>query len=114
MSSGTQNAKGQSYALMNFYSKCYATKYGNEPLVNRYRERWGFQDMIESVGEKPAMAIIEYYFEIQSSHTTRYLFNNFDALYKGLEARTLDREKRKRIMQQTRERMERLENESRG
>ena len=60
MSSGVPSVKGQSYALMNFYSKCYVTKYGNEPLVNRYRERWGFQDMIESVGEKSAMAIIQY------------------------------------------------------
>lgn len=114
MSSEAQNARSQSYALMHMFSKCYEKKYGQKPLINRYRERWGFQDMVDSIGEEDSKAVIEYYFEISSSnHTCKYLFNNFDILKRNLDARTQDREKRARLRQQTKERME-LADESRS
>ncbi len=39
-----------SYALISLYENLYLDKYGKRPVVNRYREKWGMQDVIESVG----------------------------------------------------------------
>ena len=106
MSSGAQGVSGQAYGLLHLYTKCYEKRYGKKPLVNRYRERWGFQDMLDSLGERDAKEVIEYYFETSaSSHTIKYLFNNFDVLKRNLDARTADRERRKLLMQQTKERL---------
>lgn len=107
------SAKNQSNVLINLFISKYQQKYGKKPVLNRFRERWGFQDMIDSVGFEDSQRIIEFYFEIPAtSHTCKHLFYNFDNMLSNMEAREQDRAERRRIMEQTKQRMKE-KNESR-
>ena len=69
------NAQKLSYALFDYYCLCYKNKYGIDPVVNRYRDRWGFQDMAESMQLEDCKRVIQYYFKTSSpGHKVRDLF----------------------------------------
>ena len=38
------------YALVSLYISLYKNRYNKQPLVNRYREKWAMQDVIDTVG----------------------------------------------------------------
>jgi hypothetical protein len=101
------SAKNQSNLLLNLFVKCYEERYKRKPTVNRFRERWGFQDMIDSVGFEESENIIRFYFEIPAAdHTCRHLFYNFDTMQTNMQLRAKDRAERAALREQTRERME--------
>ena len=94
------------YALISEYQRCYKKKYGNVPRVNVYRERWGMEDMIQSVGFDRAKELISYYFECERpGHPLQWLFYNFDKLDDMKMAVDDDRLARERTIQHTKERM---------
>lgn len=76
------------------------------PVVNRYKEKWAFQDMIDSIGYERSRDVIEYYFQIDGTHQLNKLFNTFDVLDRSLTERDADREYRARLREETRKRME--------
>jgi hypothetical protein len=74
--------------------------------LNKYREKWGFQDMIDSIGYDRAVEVMKFYFETPAPWTTTQLFNTFDRLDDSLRKRDADRERRAILREQTRQRME--------
>jgi hypothetical protein len=38
------------YVLMGLYQSLYEDRYGRKPSINKYREKWAMQDVIDSVG----------------------------------------------------------------
>ena len=107
MTSGKRTTKSESNALLTLFIKCYEERYGSKPIVNRYRERWGFQDMIDSVGYATSEEIIKFYFSVPAtSHTCKHLFYNFDDMQRNMYARDRDRIDRQILREQTKRRME--------
>ena len=51
----------QAYALVSLYIALYKTRYGKPPMVNRYREKWAMQDVIDTLDFSRAKEILEYY-----------------------------------------------------
>lgn len=100
------------YQLIDLYALLYGEKYGKKPVLNKYQLRWGFLDMIESIGYDESVEVIKHYFGIaRPNHTTGWLFNNFDNLYGEIESIREDRERRRRIRERTERLVRERENE---
>jgi hypothetical protein len=97
----------RTYALIDLYALLYTDRYKKKPTINKYRDKWGFLDMIDSVGYERSVEITKYYFLLdKSAHPLNWLFNNFDKLDTELSARDADRQRRARLREQTARRME--------
>lgn len=69
------------YILLTLYQNLFSEKYGRSPSINKFREKWGMQDVIDSVGFDRAKQLIEYYFTTpKANHTLQFFFYNFDRL----------------------------------
>jgi HEPN domain-containing protein len=86
----------QANALITSYVKLYKDKYQTAPIINRYRDRWGFQAMIEDLGRSDAQAVLLYYFELSGSHDVTTLFRSYDELHKQ---RLAEEEDKRRVAQ---------------
>ena len=69
------------YILITHYQSLYKTKYGKVPAINKFREKWGMQDVIDSVGFVRAKELLEYYFSTgKTGHPLQFFFYNFDKI----------------------------------
>lgn len=95
------------YALIDLYVLLYTQKMNRKPSVNKYRDKWGFGDMVDSLEYERSVEVLKYYFSLdRSDYPLNYLFNNFDRLDEKITERDKDREYRKKLMKQTQERVE--------
>lgn len=99
-------AQKQPYMLISLFEHLFEQRAGRKLTLNKYREKWGFQDMIDSVGYDRAVEIIKFYFSTDNQWTTSHLFNVFDKLDDSLRKRDEDRVKRAKLREETRLRME--------
>lgn len=75
------NKKAEPFILLGIYQKLYKEKYKKEARVNKYRDKWAMQDVIDSVGYVRAIELIEYYFAIdRADHYLPFFFYNFDKI----------------------------------
>jgi hypothetical protein len=92
----------QAYTLVSLYISLYKSKYNKQPLVNRYREKWAFQDVIDTVGFDRSKELLEYYFKCnKTGHPLNWFLYNFDRLDDALVKSEQDTERRKLIRQNT-------------
>ncbi len=90
------------YILLSSYEGLYAEKYNKKPRLNKYREKWAMQDVIDSVGYSRAKEILEYYFKTgKSGHPLSFFYNNFDRLEDMMIQIEKDKENRERLLEQT-------------
>lgn len=69
------------YILISFYETLYFQKYSKKPRLNKFREKWAMQDVIDSVGYERAKELLEYYFKTsKSGHPLSFFFYNFDRI----------------------------------
>jgi len=69
------------YILLSIYQNMYQEKYGKAPFLNKYREKWAMQDVIDSVGFDRARDLIEYYFTTgKHGHPIQFFFFNLDKI----------------------------------
>lgn len=98
-----------SKGLVTHYSKCYELKYGLKPIINVYRDRWGFVDMLDEPSSIPydvCKRVIEYYFRTTTSgHPLKNLFHNFDHLLRSMQEREEDDLKRAQLRKETEKRV---------
>lgn len=103
------------YALLGFYEKCYTEKYGNKPKYNKYREKWGVQDLIDTVGFDRAKDLLSYYFRIdRPNHQLQWFLYNFDKLDDMLVQIEKDKARRTMLLEQTKRMVEENEHRSSG
>jgi hypothetical protein len=75
------NKKSEPYILLGIYQKLYKEKYGKQPKVNKYRDKWAMQDVIDSVGYERALELVNYYFHIdRADHSLIFFLYNFDKM----------------------------------
>lgn len=106
----TNTVAKQAYGLITHYEKCFKEKYPYEPNVNRFRVKWGFQDMVTDLGYNDAKEVIEYYFRTAKiGHPIDFLLQNYDRIYEFMTERKKDEEKREELRKQTEQKVKELE-----
>lgn len=97
------------YVLISKYESLFRERYGRRPTINRYRERWGMIDAIDSIGFDNVVKCLVYYFKTSSgnhSHSINHFLNNFDKILNIIEDRERDAEARAKLLEETRKRVE--------
>jgi hypothetical protein len=71
----------QPYILISLYLSLYKEKYNKVITINKFREKWAMQDVIDSVGYDRAVDLLKYYFKTaKSGHPLNFFYNNFDRI----------------------------------
>jgi hypothetical protein len=95
------------YALIDLFVLVYSTRFNKKPSVNKYRDRWGFIDMIDSIGYERSVEVVKYFVSLdRDNYQLTWLFNNFDRLDAILTERDEDRARREKIRLKTQQRVE--------
>ena len=69
------------YILISLYQSLYKDRYAKLPKINKFREKWAMQDVIDSVGFDRAKELITYYFSVnKNGHPLQFFFYNFDRI----------------------------------
>ena len=103
------NDKGP-YILISLYESLYKQKYGKSPRINKFREKWAMQDVIDSVGYDRAKELIEYYFRINKfKHPLQFFFYNFDRIDRMERDIKNDKIHRDHLREETRKLVEGIE-----
>ena len=93
--------------MISLYQSLYKEKYGRTPQINKFREKWAMQDVIDSVGFERAKELVIYYFKTsKSGHPLNFFFYNFDKIdylkseiEKDITKRRILREETKRMVE---------------
>ena len=73
----------QPYVLIGLYESLYLEKYNKKPKLNKFREKWAMQDVIDSVGFERAKQLLIYYFKTSKyGHPLQFFYYNFDKIDK--------------------------------
>jgi len=71
----------QPYILIGLYLSLYKEKYNKTVTINKFREKWAMQDVIDSIGYDRAVELLQYYFKTnKSGHPLNFFYNNFDRI----------------------------------
>jgi len=71
----------QPYILISLYLSLYKERYNKSLTINKFREKWAMQDVIDSVGYDRAVELLVYYFKTsKSGHPLNFFFYNFDKI----------------------------------
>jgi len=97
----------QPYALLSLYEKLYSDKYQKTARLNKFKEKWAMQDVIESVGYDRARVLLEYYFRVtKQGHPLQWFFYNFDRLDDMLLQSEEDMQRRRKLREATKKMVE--------
>jgi hypothetical protein len=108
----TKDEAKQAYGLVSLYCALYKQAYGKTPVVNKYREKWAMQDVVDSVGLDRAKVLLEYYFKIsKAGHPISWFFYNFEKLDLTLAQMEQDKTRRELIRNRTKIMVEERDNE---
>jgi hypothetical protein len=95
------------YVLIGLYENLYLEKYNKKPRINKFREKWAMQDVIDSVGMDKAKELLVYYFKTtKSGHPLSFFFYNFDKIDYLKTEREKDAKHRRLLLQATKELVE--------
>jgi hypothetical protein len=90
------------YILLTMYQNLYKDKYGRAVTINKFREKWAMQDVIDSVGFSRAKELLEYYFGLnKNGHPLQFFFYNFDKMDALKVEIERDKEKRRLLLEET-------------
>lgn len=90
------------YVLLGLYESLYKDRYGSKPRINKFREKWAMQDVIDSVGYDRAKDLLIYYFKTsKSGHPLSFFFYNFDRIDELKIQLEKDAENRRLLLQAT-------------
>lgn len=95
------------YVLIGLYETLYFEKYGKKPRLNKFREKWAMQDVIDSVGYDRARELLEYYFKTsKNGHPLNFFFYNFDRIDQVESDMRRDKANRAMLREQTKKLVE--------
>ena len=95
------------YILLTLFQNLYKEKYGKAPSINKFREKWAMQDVIDSVGYTRAKELLEYYFGLtKNGHPLQFFFYNFDKMDALKIEIEKDKEKRRLLLEETKKMVE--------
>ena len=95
------------YILLSLYQSLFKEKYGRVPTINKFREKWAMQDVIDSVGYDRAKELLEYYFGLtKNGHPLQFFFYNFDKMDSLKIEIEKDKDKRRLLLEETKKMVE--------
>jgi hypothetical protein len=95
------------YVLIGLYQSLYKEKYGKMPRINKFREKWAMQDVIDSVGYDRAKELLVYYFNLnKNGHPLQFFFYNFDKMDELKNEIEKDKQKRRLLLEETKKMVE--------
>lgn len=95
------------YILLSLYQSLFKEKYGRVPTINKFREKWAMQDVIDSVGYDRAKELLEYYFGLtKNGHPLQFFFYNFDKMDALKIEIEKDKQKRRLLLEETKKMVE--------
>jgi hypothetical protein len=95
------------YILLTQYQNLYKERYGKVPTINKFREKWAMQDVIDSVGYDRAKELLLYYFKTgKSGHPLNFFYNNFDRMDSFMKGSEADKESRRKLREATKKLVE--------
>jgi hypothetical protein len=101
--------------LLDYYENKHIERTNKPSGINRIREKWNVKEMLESIGASRARDVINQFFSTKRSrYDITWMLYNYDSLLQMHELQERDRDRRIELAKQTKERVERLKNESRG
>jgi hypothetical protein len=108
----TKDEAKLAYGLVGLYCTLFKSTYKKNVVVNRYREKWAMQDVIDSVGYDRAKNLIEYYFQTKKEgHPLSWFFYNFEKLDISLQQKEEDKTRRELIRAKTKSIVKERDNE---
>jgi hypothetical protein len=108
----TKDEAKLAYGLVSLYCTLYKQAYNKQAVVNKYREKWAMQDVIDSVGYDRAKTLLEYYFNMsKAGHPISWFFYNFEKLDLALQQAEEDKTRRELIRSRTKLMVEERDNE---
>ena len=97
----------QPYMLISLYLLLHKEKYNKAITINKFREKWAMQDVVDSVGFDIAKDLFIYYFKTnKSGHPLNFFFYNFDKIDYLKTEREKDEKHRRLLLQATKELVE--------
>lgn len=94
--------KKEPYILIGLYQSLYKEKYGKSISLNKFREKWAMQDVIDSVGFDRAKELLVYYFSTsKTGHPIQFFYYNFDKIDQLKKEIERDRLNRSRLLEET-------------
>lgn len=98
------------YILLTHYQNLYKEKYGKTVVINKFREKWGMQDVLDSIGFDRAKDLLTYYFTTgKSGHPLQFFFYNFDKIDQLQKEIEKDKINRQALRVETKKRVEGIE-----
>ena len=95
------------YVLIGLYQSLYKEKYNRVTTMNKFREKWAMQDVIDSVGFERAKELLIYYFKInKSGHPLQFFYFNFDKMDIMKREIEKDKESRRLLLEETKKMVE--------
>ena len=108
----TKDEAKLAYGLVSLYCSLFKEHYKKTAVVNKYREKWAMQDVIDSVGYDRAKVLLEYYFSISKiGHPISWFFYKFEKLDFSLQQAEEDKTRRELIRAKTKSMVEERDNE---
>jgi len=90
------------YILISAYQKLYLGKYGKAITLNKFREKWAMNDVIDSVGFDKAKDLLSYYFTLEKvGHPLQFFYYNFDKMEISRNELAKDIESRRQLLEAT-------------
>jgi len=70
------------YALLSEYSSLYKVKYSQQPIINKYKEKWAMSSLLEDFGKEGVSKTLQYYFKTsRDGHSLSWFYNNFSNIH---------------------------------
>jgi hypothetical protein len=99
--------KKEPYVLISLYQSLYKEKYNRTPQINKFREKWAMQDVIDSVGFDRAKELLKYYFSLpKGGHPLPFFLYNFDRMDAVEVEAQKDKAKRRLLLEETKKMVE--------
>lgn len=93
----------QNYAIISKYQSLYKTKAGQSYSINKFKEKWAAQDLIDSYGYDRVLLAMNYMFEVGTKVSWPYFVKNCGTIlnyYDGVQRDIAERQERARIMEE--------------
>lgn len=99
--------KKEPYVLIGLYQSLYKERYGKTVSLNKFREKWAMQDVIDSVGFERAKELLIYYFSTSKvNHPISFFYYNFDKIDQVKKEIDRDKQNRSMLLEETKRMVE--------
>jgi hypothetical protein len=105
-----QDVAKLAYALIDLYIVEYTARFSRKPDVNRFKSKYGFQDMVNDLGYEKSQKVVKHYVSSnRPSITINDLLYNYDKINSVIEQIEEDNARKAILRAETKARVEEWE-----